>query len=186
MMVVGGLPQLVQNLRHRHTARHEIVRLGIVAHGNLGGRVGMRPPLTHSNVDRSAADLRQLANYLRGDAFIEFYACNAAAGTNGRILLERLSRHLPGRTIVGFEIRGGVGQSGLANLAGRVNPAPQGRQIEGQYLNRLHATARWARDGMLVRDGAFSRDAQRHCGAPNCQGHGAIHHHCPGFAAQLH
>lgn len=181
---MNGFRDLTATFRATLVKHGTISRLGIVAHGDQVGVVQLDPTLSVASLPRVRTDLVELGRFLTPRAFIELYACVAGGESEGRALLTGLSRILPGRTFVGFEVNGGVGNWSARNTAGMVNATFGGTHIiPGDYLSPHHRHARWARDGAIVRESMFDRDARHRCGSPTCPGHASELHHCRGWPA---
>lgn len=92
--------------------RGEIVRLGILAHGDQGGQVAINGKanlsvLSPATVAAFHDDLHAIGLYTReSGATIIFFGCLAGQSTAGTKLLVELSRVWPGRSVVGFSTTG--------------------------------------------------------------------------------
>ncbi len=186
---MNGFRDLASRFRATLVKHGTIARLGIVAHGDRVGVVELAPRLEVATLSRVRADIEELGRYLTPHAFIEFYACVAGGGHEGQFFLARQSEILPGRTFVRFEVNGGVSDWGILNTAGMINATFGGSElIPNDYLSPHHRRGRWARDGMVVRESMFNRDAHHRCGSPTCPGHRSELDHCracpvPGLSA---
>ncbi len=139
--------------------------------------------LTFNSISKFRMELNNLRLYLTLDAKIVFYSCIAGAGTQGDQLLRGLSRQLPGRTVIGFIVKGETDAGELlshlsAQSPGRVREAPHGkgsgRPGKVGLLTPWSGYAKWARDGVIVRQPSFGRGPRKRCANPACPGHSSI------------
>lgn len=163
--------------------RGKVNRLGIVAHGSLGGVVQLNPTLTVRSMPRS--DLQRLRLCLRRHAMLIFYSCVAGKGEPGSHLLVALSGELPGRTIVGFTVygcAGGVGWGAPGNMQWSTDMNCSA--ISDTRLSPWIEQSKWAFDGNIVRwpsEEQVGREGFR-CGNPRCEGHDTPRGRCRGWA----
>ena len=97
----AGINSLIDRLEEAHL-RNQIERLAIVAHGQPGS-------VFMSGQQRrpaAAQQFRDLSTFLQRGGMLSFIPCNAGAGTSGDMFLTDLSRQLPDRVIVGYDIYG--------------------------------------------------------------------------------
>jgi len=188
-MQMSGLSDLADQLE-RAGLRGSVSHLAIVAHGDEPGLVQLNHSLTAGSISYFAADLAKLKTYLAMDAWVTFYSCIAGKEDRGTRLLIELSRQLPGRTIVGFELFGLIGPPGALNTPGTmtaietsiaqlaVNPKAQ----HGN-LNPWCPFAKRARDGKIVHYPILEQNGrfQKRCANPACPGHSSPAHSCKGW-----
>lgn len=185
---MNGLKDLMESMGPR--LRGRVTRLGIVAHGDQPGVVRLDHPLSVSTVRRFSADLRDLRLWLTSDAMLIFYACIAGRGDEGSSLLVALSRELPQRTIVGFELYGFIGPGGLLNAPGVVTATEASdSQLALQRASqhgRLHPWCPFAKRarGGVIRHIPILEQSERPrqtCANPTCRGHSRPDHSCRGW-----
>lgn len=180
---IRGLDDLLHRLKLSPGLRGQVDRLGIVAHGDRDGVVRLEPTILNAfTVSRRLTEhFEKLRIYLTPRAFMSFESCIAGAGADGSALLTAVSRQLPGRTIVGYEVFGLIGREGLPNTPGRVQERTNALVDGGRraFLTPSSIFAKWARDGNVIRWAMYGRDGSNHCGAPGCPGHAEAIHHCP-------
>lgn len=190
----SSLRDLLNSMASRGGLRGAVTRLGVVAHGDRQGLIQLDRDITVTSLKEVARELNELRLYLARDGMMEFYSCNAAAGAEGSQLLCGLSNHLPGRTVVGFTVFGetdaGDALSAMApQTPGRVREAPHGkgsgRPGRDGILTPWHATAKWARDGRIVRAAPIEREPDNRCANPACPGHSSALHHCQNWVAPV-
>ncbi len=177
-----GLADLNRSMQQRGV-QGKVTKLGIVAHGNQAGRIVLDRMMTATNLQSFARDLERLRWFLTADAQVCFSSCVAGKASEGSALLSALSRQLPGRTIIGFTLWGETGApGGTPNDPGDVReresllvPAPP----KARRLSPEHPAAKWARNGVIVRNSPLERDPQYHCAKPGCPGHRNQRDRCP-------
>lgn len=166
--------------------RGRVTQLGIVAHGDQPGLVALDRDLTVKTLPEFYLEISTLAQYLAPDAWVTFYSCVAGMGKEGSDFLINISKHLRGRTIVGFELYGFIG--GM-NEAGKMKASetpyagvavdPKKDATHG-YLNPWCRFAKRAKDGRIVHLPELEQNNRRNftCANPSCPGHGAPSHSC--------
>src|SRR5205085_7171855 len=112
-----GLTGLVESM-DKAGLRGVVTQLGIVAHGDQPGVVQLDRVLMAATSSGFESEFNRLRWYLTRDAMLTFYSCIAGQGERGSRLLIEISRLLPGRTVVGFEVFGLIGPPGLTNSPG--------------------------------------------------------------------
>jgi len=189
--VIGfySLADLIGKLEAQHL-RGKVSQLGIVAHGDLAGRIELDRDLTVESLPQFYADLGMLTQYLVPDAWVTFYSCIAGKAKEGSELLTSISKHLRGRTIVGFELYGFIGIG--TNAAGMVKASetqyasvavdPKQHATQG-YLSPWCPYAKRAWDGQIVHLPLLEQNnrAGFACANPSCPGHSSVGHSCPGW-----
>jgi len=175
----------------RHKLIDRVTRLGIVAHGDSGGLVQLDRDLTPESICSFQRELGQLVLYLTLHGQLIFYSCIAGAGSKGSRLLMEISKFLPGRTIIGFDIKGMGAKAGLSAKPGQVEAARStaGAEVswsQGYRLDLYGRHAKWALNGEIVlmpHDERMTRSY--YCTNPKCKGHydydKEAHPPCPGF-----
>jgi hypothetical protein len=161
------IQQMIDALSAAGHATRKINKLGICAHGDIGGRVHISSStvLTADNVDypEILSRLTQFGNFLTTNAQVIFYACAAGQGEEGARLLTRLSTLWPHRTIIGFTTYGFIATSfGAPNAPGNVYDTEQtaygnaqtvgSRILSGHSAPRMDISgpsAKWARNGRI-------------------------------------
>lgn len=138
VMVFNTLPDLLDEFKKANFSKGQVRKLGIVAHGDVPGKVQMQPvDLTVSTAGSFGKDFDALRDYLWINARIIFYSCIAAAKQEGSALLNELSgKYFPGRHVIGFE-RYGTADDGK-QPAGYVrcsNPSPDGKPHPEYYCD---------------------------------------------------
>lgn len=79
--------------------------LGILAHGDAGGTVELGDEvLTVWTLDSFKSKFDDINAGLRDDATVYIYGCLSGAGQNGSVLLKEISKMLPHKKIVGFNV----------------------------------------------------------------------------------
>lgn len=164
------LRELVRALRdHDHTTRR-INKLGICAHGDVGGvvQISSATSLDASNVDYPDINtlLTELGTFLTHDAQVIFFSCIAGQGTGGTNLLNRLSTLWAGKVVIGFTTFGYIDTSfSAANAPGNIYDTGQLTQLLADAvaqrvrtgrtriprMNESNASAKWSRNGSLIR-----------------------------------
>jgi len=168
-----------------------VTHLAIVAHGNEPGVVQLDRTLDSTNTASTfAAELNRLRRYLTRDGMLTFFSCIAGQGEQGSELLVGLAKQLPGRTIVGFELFGLIGPSGIPNAPGNMvateasNPqvAMDPRSQHGR-LSPWCPFAKRARDGKIVHIPILEQNGRpnRTCANPRCGGHDRAGQSCAGW-----
>ena len=183
MISFHALSDLIASLRDEEL-RGKVSRLGIVAHGDTGGRVEFDSDMTPSTLSTFRRDLNRLRWYLKPNAMMTFYSCVAGQGELGSDLLIGLSRLLPGRTIVAFTVWGCF--SPYPGNPGQIQPSttPRCATMARNRMSPWDPTTKWAFEGRIVRwphVEQVHREGQR-CGNPNCDGHDAAVDRCVGWA----
>lgn len=186
---VQGLSQLM-DLVERASLRGVVTHLGIVAHGDQPGVVQLDRLLTSATTADFRAEFQRLRWYLTRDAMLTFYSCIAGQGERGSQLLIEISRQLPGRTIVGFEVFGLIGPSGLKNAPGHMigtdTAVLQFAMDRRSQLGRLDPWcpfAKRARDARIVHLPMLEQKNRynKTCAYPGCPGHKEPRHSCSGW-----
>ena len=164
------LRELVRALRDHDHATSRINKLGICAHGDVGGvvQISTATSLNAGNVDYPDINtlLTELSTFLTHDAQVIFFSCIAGQGVEGTALLNRLSRLWAGRTVIGFTTFGYIDTSfGAANAPGNIYDTGQTSQLMAESVAQLVMTgrrriprmnenndsAKWSRNGSLIR-----------------------------------
>src|SRR4051794_31572417 len=114
---MSGLTDLADSME-RSKLQGAVTHLAIVAHGDSPGTVELEHPLTAGSIPYFAGVFERLKGFLARDAWVTFYSCIAGKDEPGTRLLTEISRRLPGRTIVGFELFGLIGPPGALNAPG--------------------------------------------------------------------
>jgi hypothetical protein len=163
-----------------------IARLAIVAHGDSPGVVLVGPPLTPTTVPTFAAPLRSLATRLEPTAKVIFFACIAGRGPEGTALLTFLSRQLPGRRLIGFEVWGEYTDT-LPNAPGVITacsaPTPDMHCFPTARHGRLSPWgqfSKWVVDSVVVRYPILEQNGRPglRCANPVCRGHASPADQC--------
>lgn len=167
-----------------------VSHLGIVAQGDQPGQVMLNSTLAASSLAGFEHELKRLRGYMTPAGMLTFYACIAGKGDEGSVLLTRLSRELPGRTIVGFELCGLIGTPSAPHSPGQVIAS---EALDGQLAvseNAPHekltpwcSFAKRARDGKIVHYPLLEQNARpnKRCANPGCLGHSDAHRYCQGW-----
>jgi hypothetical protein len=184
-----ALSDLMKSL-DRARLRGMVRRLAIVAHGDHPGVIVLDHRLTPATISHFATELNRLRWYLTPNAMLAFYSCIAGMGEEGSRLLIALSRHLPGRTIVGFELYGLIGPGGLPNAPGNMTATEAAEQQMAMLSSARHGRlspwcpfAKHARDGQIVHLPILEQDRRpnRTCANPACPGHAMGGQSCTGW-----
>lgn len=182
-----NLRGLVSEMNRRNLA-YSVSRLGIVAHGDRPGVVQLDRTLRSTTVRDFREELQLLRSYLTPNGQFAFYSCIAGQGPEGDELLCAISRHLPGRTVIGFTTFGLTSASemlsGMAPMRpGNVRPSSGlGQAYEGHgTMDPYDVFAKWAMNGQIIRDAPVERDEERHCANPQCPGHAGPTDNCPNW-----
>ena len=184
----SGLKDLVVSMA-RAGLRGRVAQLGIVAHGDKGGRVVLDRDLTPDRVSSEfSSELADLGRFLTPDGSLAFYACIAGKGTDGSDLLVNLSNALPGRTIVAFVLYGYIGPGGAPNMPGMVeadddqNLPPRKEDALG-YLDPWCRWAKRAKNGQIVHIPITEQNVRpgKKCANPHCGNHDNLGDSCPGW-----
>ncbi|MES1165976.1 MAG: DUF4347 domain-containing protein [Verrucomicrobiota bacterium] len=188
-MQMRGLSDLADSME-RAKLRGMVSHLAIVAHGDQPGVVQLDRILMSSNVSSFLADFANLKPYLTGDGMLTFYSCIAGKDQPGSRLLTEVSRILPGCTVVGFEVFGLIGPSGLSNAPGSMigtdTPLLQLAMKPRSQLGRLDPWCRFAkraRDGKVIHLPVLEQNGRfnKKCANPSCPGHADPGHSCKGW-----
>ena len=188
-MSMTGFPDLADQMEK---ARLEggVSHLAIVAHGNSPGLVELDHPMTAASMPHFASSLARLKTFLTADAWMTFYSCIAGKDEPGTRLLIELSRHLPGRTIVGFELFGFIGPPGALNTPGAMTavetPIAQlamNPRAQHGNLNPWCPFAKRARNSKIVHYPILEQNGRlgKRCANPGCPGHESPAHSCSGW-----
>jgi hypothetical protein len=165
--------------------RGRVNRLGIVAHGDVGGLVQLDRNLTVSTLSSFSRELNALKDYLTLNAMLIFYACVAGRAEPGTRLLRELSQILEGRTIVGFNVYGCYSPHPSVPGQMRSSLMPScSTGSTGGPMSPWNEHAKWAYQGWIARwpyDEQIRRDSYR-CGYPSCDGHRNPRDRCTGWA----
>lgn len=184
-----GLGDLISSMEDAGL-QGKVSQLGIVAHGDLAGRIELDRDLTVETMPRFYADLATLTRFLSPDAWVTFYSCIAGSAKEGSELLISISKHLRGRTIVGFVLYGLIGPG--KNAAGAVKASetqypsvamdPKQHATHG-YLDPWCRFAKRAKDGRIVHIPILEQNSRPGfaCANPACPGHGEPSHSCIGW-----
>lgn len=96
-------------------------KLGILSHGDNFGQIILGSTLiTWENVDDFGSELSTLASYLTADADVYFFGCLSGGGHQGTTLLQKLSLHLSGRRVIGFNRMVRLPKAGKAYITGEM------------------------------------------------------------------
>jgi hypothetical protein len=184
-----GLSDLMESMS-RVGLQGAVTHLAIVAHGDQPGIVQLDRLLTVGTIAGFSADFKGLQGYLTRDAMLTFFSCIAGKDKRGSHLLIEISRQLPGRTIVGFEVFGLIGAPGYTNppgqMAGTEMSLVEVAMKPGPQLGRLDPWCPFAkrvRDGRILHLPLFeqNRHPRKTCANPACPGHSNPRHSCPGW-----
>jgi uncharacterized protein (TIGR03067 family) len=151
---IMNLTDLLDKLREAKL-QSRILKLVVLAHGDNGGVVQLDPEINYKNVQSFAKKFQELGDFLISGGKLIFMSCQAGAGKEGTEFLGAISRLLPGRTVIGFIVKGSLRARGMAGdvweaprgMTG-VNPAPfkdEPRMTEESIY------AKWLRDGRPLR-----------------------------------
>lgn len=188
-MSMKGLSDLADSME-RASLKGAVTHLAMVAHGDAPGLVQLDHPLTVGTMPQFAAALEKLKTLLTRDAWVTFYSCIAGKDEPGSRFLCQLSRQLPGRTIVGFELFGLIGPAGSLNTPGTMiatetSLAQLAMKPSSQHgnLNPWCPFAKRARDGKVVHLPLLEQNARpgKRCANPACPGHASPAHACNGW-----
>lgn len=178
----NGLADLNDQLETANL-RGKVTRLGILAHGDRPGIVQLDRPMSLHALSGFQQELERLRWSLTSDAQLIFYSCIAGKSAEGDQFLSALSTMLEGRTIIGFTLYGETGAPlGIVTSPGDVVARESSLTSSGRKLGVLtpeHVAAKWARNGMIVRNSPLERDVQRHCAKRGCPGHLSPRDRCP-------
>ena len=111
---------------------------------------------------------------------LSFISCNAGAGTSGDMFLTDLSRQLPDRVIVGYDIYGFfeyfASDPGMVQEARNQQRPKPGTPMLDPWGNH----AKWAHKGTIVRLPADEQKSNhgKHCANWRCPGHSSEFHRC--------
>ena len=87
------------------SAEYKVSALGILVHGDAGGRLWIgNDELNPATIEDYKGAFETLSKNLAKDATVFAYGCVSGLGKDGSVLLKELSRLLPGRKIVGFNV----------------------------------------------------------------------------------
>jgi len=188
-----NLESLLHQLE-REKLQGTVDKLGILAHGDRPGQVlleGKKRVMNSFNLHEFSAAITSLSRFLRPSGKMIFFSCLAGMGSEGDKLLAAISALLPGREIVGFNELGWVGPGtggelgGAPSVAGAIKargnlPDRSSAAAVGlPYLTEWSPSAKWARDGYIVRPPrkevltAQTLDplGEQRCGSFWCKGH---------------
>lgn len=186
---MSGLTDLLDSME-RAKLQAAVTHLAIVAHGDSPGTVEFERPLTSGSIPQFTAEFERLKQFLTRDAWLTFYSCIAGKDEPGSRLLAAVSRRLPGRTIVGFELFGLIGPPGALNTPGTMTaietPIPQlatNPRAQHGNLNPWCPFAKRARDGIVVHLPLLEQNGRfgKRCANPSCPGHASPSHSCNGW-----
>jgi hypothetical protein len=188
-MAMAGLTDLAQSLQ---TAKlgGVVTHLAIVAHGDAPGQVVLDGKLTALSIADFQQALRRLRDFLTPSGMLTFYSCIAGRGPEGSSLLCEVSKWLPGRTVVGFELYGLIGPPGIPNAPGNMmatesSNAQVAMNPEAQHgrLSPWCPFAKRAKDGQIVHYPMLEQAGRpgNRCANPQCPGHSAPSHSCPSW-----
>jgi len=184
-----GLSDLMESISSAGI-RGTVTHLAIVAHGDQPGVVQLDRLLTGANVSNFTSELSALRWHLTRDAMLTFYSCIAGQGERGSRLLVEISRQLPGRTIVGFEVFGLIGPMGLTNMPGHMIGTDTALlQFAMDPRNQLGRLDPWCPFAKRVRDARVvhlpmleqNNRPRKTCANPACPGHEHPRHSCQGW-----
>jgi hypothetical protein len=169
-----SLDEVVLGLR-KARLENGVSHLALVAH-NDSGRAG-RVPLGQViawNDPPAVATFKKLEPFLRTDAMLSLFVCISGAGREGDALLKGISKHLPGRTVVGFCMYVQVGKGG-GNDPGNACGTPEFNGSCSKVVDPLTPwgkAAKRARDGVIVHVPYLERNPPDFkCANPRCPGH---------------
>ncbi|HKU39070.1 MAG TPA: DUF4347 domain-containing protein [Polyangiales bacterium] len=186
---IKGLADLASSLG-KASLGGRVTQLGIVAHGDAPGQVVLERKLTPSSIDTFDTAWTRLGGYLSSDGMLAFYSCIAGRGPEGTALLTAISTKLRGRTIVGFELYGLIGSTGMPNAPGAIvatdsSSAEQAIDRKVQYgrLTPWCPFAKRARNGEIVHYPILEQADRpnKRCANPACPGHKEPGHFCQGW-----
>src|SRR3569623_1843221 len=167
-----------------------VTHLAIVAHGDAPGNVELDHPLTAGSSSHFTDAFDRIKRFLSRDAWLTFYSCIAGKDEPGSRLLCEISRLLPGRTIVGFELFGLIGPPGALNAPGTMvaieTPIAQlavNPRAQHGNLNPWCPFAKRARSGKIVHLPILEQNGRpgKRCANPACPGHSSPSHSCEGW-----
>lgn len=138
-----------------------ISRLGILAHGDMGGVLNIGSTVvTIANIDRYASNIAVLSGFLTSDAVVYIFGCITGVGRAGSAFLKEWSLLLPGRMIVGFNelttpAKGSqVGSCFLPEIATTGRKAELGeidKRTAGLMADEHNPAAKIAKDGRIIK-----------------------------------
>jgi hypothetical protein len=86
-------------------AGYKISDLAILAHGDAGGQISLGDDtLITGNIGDFATEFRSINGNLSENANVYIYGCLSGVGIDGTVLLKELSKMLPKKKIVGFNV----------------------------------------------------------------------------------
>jgi hypothetical protein len=108
----------VENMKALSTAvgaaDFKVTRLGVLVHGDVGGRLWVGDDeLNPATVEDFKSDFQSLSKNLTKDATFLAYGCVSGVGKDGSVLLKQISKLLPGRSIVGFNVINSVNPTSM-------------------------------------------------------------------------
>ena len=171
-----------------------VTKLGIVAHGDRPGVVQLDSLLTTEIVPTVSYQLVRLRLFLAKEARLIFFSCIAGSGPAGTALLNELSRRLLGCIVIGFEVSGRMGSTGIPNKPGKITadlsmpgfkPDPVKANPSGsQILDEYSWFSKWSKNGVVIRIGLLEQGApgrNNRCASPACRGHAKPYERCQAF-----
>ena len=156
-------------------ANFSITNLGILSHGDANGAFVIgKDTVNPDSLGGYRAQLGKLERYLAPDADVLVLGCVSGGGKAGSDLLKALSRILPGRRVIGFNVVNVVRPNFKRKEGGKPCYDPDvwatlagdsltldlfkkkvgGARIEEAYVNRADASApqaKIAKDGQIVK-----------------------------------
>lgn len=171
-----GLNDLIDRLSEQHL-EHGIDRLAIVSHGSPG-RIYTNGKFNAPSISQHFTDM---ATFVRKGGLLSFESCDAGQGAYGDMFLIAVSKNLPNRVIVGYEIDGYV--SFYPSTAGQVPEIPDGKEPKpgAPNLDPWNGHAKWAFNGVIVRKPVIEQkmEPRKRCANPGCRGHASEVDRCP-------
>lgn len=160
----------------------KIGSLGILAHGDSFGTIQMGSDIVQNHTfDSFQSSFKALGELLAPDADVYIYGCVSGAGALGTALLKKLSRALPGRRIIGFNVINVVDpESTLVKSESRFSPRLLTSEVQttlefkkrnarepSKFYQTLKpatansAHAKWVRDGVVLKWPALADEARQ-------------------------
>jgi hypothetical protein len=151
--------------------KSSVTRLSIINHGDKPGLIRTLEPgidLTPLTFDHFRDDFQNLNLYLTAKAELCFFSCIAGADEEGSKLLIRISKLLPGRTIIGFDTKAAFAPDsdpGAAFVGDGIFVT------EKKPIDIYGTCAKHARDGIIRRLPKKERmKLNQRCDNPKCKG----------------
>jgi|SRR6266436_2854699 len=182
-----GWPEIIETLGALNL-RGNVDKLAIVAHGDEGGLVQLKPDFTPSMVTAFRTEIAQLGQYLTPNGRLIFCACVAGAcglhGTDpGGDLLNRVSTLIPNRYVIGFEVQAFLAAVGQPNRTGMLRVSSQRVALKANticddkgslFLTEKSWFSKWSLNGRVVQLPMIEQGSRpnNRCATPGCIGHG--------------